>query len=79
MISDEVHSIHHHRKTNGAVECLHVTLVSIIQKYAEDRIDWSTLVPLALYFIRMTPNIIPPTSLCMAGNLGQWKSYMKVG
>jgi len=43
-------------QSNGLVERLHRSLVPMIQKGVEKKGNWAVMVPLALYFIRLTPS-----------------------
>ena len=42
-------------QSNGVVERLHGTLTPMIQKCIEEKRYWAEVVPLVLFFIRMTP------------------------
>ena len=46
----------YHTQRNGVVERLHRTLNGVIAKSIDSKGNWATIAPLALYFIRCTPN-----------------------
>ena len=46
----------YHPQGNGVVERMHRTLKSVIARCMEKRGNWAAIVPMALYFLRCTPN-----------------------
>ena len=46
----------YHPQGNGVVERMHRTLTSIVAKSIQKKGNWAEIVPMALYFMRCTPN-----------------------
>ena len=52
----QVHSTPYRPQSNGVVERLHGTLIPIAHKCIERKSEWADMLPMALYFLRMTPS-----------------------
>ena len=65
----QTHGIQHvqcspyHPQSNGVIERLHGTLNSVIAKCTEAKGNWAEIVPMALFFMRMTPCVSSGVSL----------------
>ena len=53
---EHVKSSQYHPQGNGVVERMHRTLNSVISRSIEKKGNWAEIVPMALYFLRCTPN-----------------------
>ena len=52
----QIRTTPYHPQSNGAVECMHGTLVPMLRKLVNKDLPWDEQLKFAMYAIRATPN-----------------------